>query len=447
MQEAPLTCVLQRMEYVHEVSVKGDLESSANVEVKCEVEARSYFRGKILEIVPEGTHVEEGDFLVRLDSSSMEDFCNRQEITCSTSAARVVEAQANFDTAKIALEQYVKSTYVELRIDLQSKVFVAEENVRRAQRNIEYSRKLLAKGYVTELQVQADEFAVEKAQKELQQVCTKTTVLNDYTRVKMEKWLAARIRTTEARVKSEEYSHQLDLEELEHLREQIGKCEIRSPGAGSVVYVHLHHHGHSHIIEEGADVRQHQVIIRLPDPKQMHVKCKIPEEKVAAVRAGLPVTVRFDAFADLELVGEVQRVSEFPEPEWWLTTKQYETIISLDADSVESQSADLRSGMTADVKICLERIDDKLQLPLQAVIEHGSKHYCLTYDSGDFEAHEVEVGGENDKRVIITGGLEEGQEIVLGAKTYLEKVELPELPPETEKNHLDRPPRAEPPPA
>ena len=105
--------------------------------------------------------------------------------------------------------------------------------------------------------------------------------------------------------------------------------------------------------------------------------------------------------------------------------------------------------MTADVKICLERIDDEsqlpLQVPLQAVIEHGSKHYCLTYDSGDFEAREVEIGGDNGKRVIIAGGLEEGQEIVLGAETYLEKVELPELLPGAEEKHLDIPPTASPP--
>ena len=446
LREAPLTCVVQRMEYVHEVSVKGELESTANVEVKCEVEARDFWQTKILEIAPEGTYVEEGDLLVRLDSSPLEDLHNKQEIICNTSDARVVEARADFEMAEIALEQYVQSTYVERRKDIESKVFVAEENVRRAQRNIEYSRKLLAKGYITDLQVEADEFAVEKAEKELQKVHTEMTVLDDYTRVKMGKWLGSRIRTTEAEVKSEEYNHQLDLEELEHLQEQIGKCEIRSPGAGSVVYVHLHHHDHSHIIEEGADVREHQVIIRIPDPKKMQIKCKIPEEKVTAVRPGLPVAIRFDAFADLELVGEVHRVSEYPEPNWWFTTKEYETIISLDADSVESQSADLRSGMTADVKICLERIDDQsqlpLQVPLQAVIEHGSKHYCLTYDSGDFEAHEVEVGGDNAKRVIITGGLEEGQEIVLGSKTYLEEVELPELPPGAEEKHLDIPPTA-----
>ena len=429
-QQAPLLCVAQRAEYVHEVSVKGELESSASVEVKCEVEARNFWQTKILEIVPEGDHVEEGDLLARLDSSPLEDLCSKQQIICNTSEAEVVEANTDFETAKIALEQYVQSTYVIRRKEIDRNIFVAEESVRRARQNIEYSKKLLSRGYITELQVQADEFAVEKAEKQLQEVRTAMAVLDDYTREKMEKWLGSNITTAEAKVKSAEHSHRLDLEELEHLKEQVEKCEIRSPSAGSVVYVHLHHHNHSHIIEAGAQVREHQVIIRLPDPTKMHVKCKIPEDKVTAIKPGLPVTIRFDAFADLELVGAVRRVDEYPEPNWWQTTKEYETIIDLDAESVESQSADLRSGMTADIKICLERIDDKarlpLQVPLQAVIQHGSKHYCLTYESGDFEAREVEVGADNDKCVIITGGLEEGQEVVLGAESYLEEVELPE---------------------
>ncbi len=432
LQQAPLLCVARRAEYVHDVLVKGELESSASMDVKCEVEARNFWQTKILEIVPEGDHVEEGDLLVRLDSSPLEDLYSQQQITCNTSEARVVEAQADFETAKIALEQYVEATYVERRQDIESRVFVAEEMVRRAERNIEYSKKLLAKGYITELQVQADEFAVEKAAKELEKVRTEMSVLDDYTRVKMEKYLSSRITTLEARVQSYEHSHQLNLDELEHIREQIGKCEIQSPGAGNVVYVHLHHGDHSHIIEEGAQVREHQVIIRIPDPKEMRVKCKIPEDKITAVRPGLPVTIRLDAFANLEVVGDVRRVNEYPEVNRWMPTKEYEALINLDAQSVESQSVDLKCGMTADVTVCLDRIDDEsllpLQVPLQAVIEHGSRHYCLTYESGEFETREVKVGADNDMSVIITDGLEAGQEVVLGAAAYLEDVELPELP-------------------
>ena len=50
--------------FVHMVLERGEVESSSNVEVRCQVRSRSTGIS-ILEIVPEGTRVEKGDFLVR----------------------------------------------------------------------------------------------------------------------------------------------------------------------------------------------------------------------------------------------------------------------------------------------------------------------------------------------------------------------------------------------
>ena len=40
--------------------------------------------------------------------------------------------------------------------------FVAKENLRRAEEYLVYSKKLSAKGYVSEAQLEADQFSVEK---------------------------------------------------------------------------------------------------------------------------------------------------------------------------------------------------------------------------------------------------------------------------------------------
>jgi multidrug efflux pump subunit AcrA (membrane-fusion protein) len=433
LDEKPLTCVAQRGLFLHEVTVKGTVESSANVEVACEVAARDFWQTKILELVPEGTHVEKGDLLARFDSSPLENICTQQQIRCNTSEAEVVEALAGYETARIALEQYREATYLEKRQTIESSVFVAEEKLRQARQKLGYNERLLARGYITELQMQAERFGLEKAQKGLESAQTELDVLDDYSREKMVKYLESRIKIAEARLKSERHSYQKHLEELKNLEEQIAKCEVRSPGVGSVVYVHLYHGDHNHIIEEGAEIREHQVFIRLPDPSQMHVKSKIPEEKVALVTAGLPAILRFDAFTDLEVAGEVRRVSEYPEVDYWVTTKNYETIIGLDATSVKAQRAELKTGLTADVSICVQRLEDQLQVPLQALLKHGAKQYCVTFDREGWKAHEVEVGPDNGKYAVINGGLEEGQEVVLGAAAYRDKVGLPALPSASER--------------
>ena len=56
----------------------------------------------ILELVPEGTFVEEGDFLVRLDDSTLQNDLQLQQITCNSSAAVLIQAKTAVETATLA---------------------------------------------------------------------------------------------------------------------------------------------------------------------------------------------------------------------------------------------------------------------------------------------------------------------------------------------------------
>lgn len=85
---------VMRGDFVHQVAARGELESSVNVEVKCEVRARTNAWTRILEVVPEGTAVQPGDFLVRLDSSALEDDRTQQEIYVEQAEARVIQTRS-----------------------------------------------------------------------------------------------------------------------------------------------------------------------------------------------------------------------------------------------------------------------------------------------------------------------------------------------------------------
>jgi HlyD family secretion protein len=145
------------------------------------------------------------------------------------------------------------------------------------------------------------------------------------------------------------------------------------------------------------------------------------------VSVGMPATVRLDAFPELELHGTVERVSEFPVPTSWMgsTVKEYETFVR-----IHESPAGLRPGLTAEVRVCVERTPDALQVPVQAIFEHGDKYYCVTGDGSRWSARELTVGSTNDKTVVVRGGLEAGEEVVLNAAPYREKVALPEVRPQ-----------------
>ena len=192
------------------------------------------------------------------------------------------------------------------------------------------------------------------------------------------------------------------------------------------------------MIEPGTSIRENQTIIRLPDRKRMQVKAKINESRIALIESGMSATIRMDAFPGLELKGEVEEISAYPAPTSWYAAsiKEYETIIK-----IFDPPPDLRPGLTAQVKIRVRKLDEAMQVPVQAIIEYGKKYYCVMHNKNGkgFKKREVTIGPTNDKFVVIKTGLDVGQVVVLNAGAYREEIGLPDLPPET-KEQSEGPP-------
>ncbi len=369
--------------------------------------------------------------LAKLDSAALEEDRTAQMITCSNSEATVIQAKNVFDTAVIAKEEYLSGTFAQEERTAMNELFVAQEELSRAEEYYRYSQTLAGRGYMTALQLKADGFAVDKAKNALKLAETKLEVLRKFTREKMLMQLESDIKTAEAQLKAAEASHKLDTDRLKEIEGQIEKCTIRAPQAGQVVYANVIGWRGSKevVIDAGEQVRERQVIIRLPDPNDMQVLARVNESKVGLVRPGMPATIRLDAFADKELVGNVEKVNEFPLPGGMFSSsvKEYETTVK-----IHGTTPGLKPGLTAEVKILIERLTNVISVPVQSVFEHGGKFYAVMRDPGPepWRAQEIQLGATNDKFVVVTKGLKEGDEIVLNGAAYREKVALPELPTE-----------------
>ena len=418
----------ERGPFFHDITERGELESANNVEIRCEVKAMGYTGTTLLEIVPEGTVVQPGDILAKLDSSGLENDRTRQMMAVANSEADYIKARTTHETAVLNKEEYLQGKYLELQKGVQGEVLVAKENLRRAEEYLAYSKKLKSKGFITGSQLEADAFAVQKAGYDVAAADKKLEALEIYTLKKMEKSLDADIEAAEARLKAQQHSYELEQTKLADIENQIAKCVLRAPVAGQVVYANLTNTwgGREVIIEAGATVRERQALIRLPDHTQMQVKAKISEGKVALVAVGQAATVRLDAFADREFPGVVEHINEYPAPSNRFTSsvKEYETQIRL-----IDPPPGIRPGLTAEVKIHVEQEASVLQVPVQAVLEHGPKQYCVILDDeSDLRAVEVQIGSTNDKFVVIKKGIAPGQEVLLNATALRSKLELPEIP-------------------
>ena len=428
----------------HIVLEQGEVESSKNIEVRCEVKSRNTSGTQILSVIAEGTPVKKGDLLVRLDASALERERDQQQIVCNTSESVVVQARNTYEAALIARTEYLEGTYKQEEQRILGEVFVAEQNLRSAQLSLESAQRLLSKGIVTTLQVEGEQFLVDKARNELEAAQTRLRVLREYTLAKSLKQFDSDIATSEAKWKAEQSSLELEKRKLEDIVKQIGNCEINAPEDGQVVYANVSSSrgGSSEfVVEAGANVREGQVLIRLPDPAQMQVKAKINESRVTLVKAGMPVLVRLDAFDTNEpLRGEVVKVNQYAEPGSWFSSqvKEYATFIRID-----NPPPGIRPGLTAEVRIFVEQRPAALQLPVQAVFEHGARNYCLVKKSeaktGGLELREIRIGSSNDKFVTlekvegapaapnIKQGIEAGEQVVMDHRQFIAQVELPKI--------------------
>ncbi|MEI6714184.1 MAG: efflux RND transporter periplasmic adaptor subunit [Verrucomicrobiota bacterium] len=421
--QAPLTALVAESPFLQEVVERGEISSSSNVEIRCQVQSKLAAGTPIIQIVPEGSYVKKNDFLVKLDDSGLRSDLTQQQIATNSSRALMVEAKTDFEAAKLALEEYESGTFRQEEGVLISDQFVARENLRRAEEYLRYSDRLAARGYVTEVQLEADRFAVEKARKELENASTKLEVMHRYTKQKNTNRLKANVETAEARLRSRENSHSLDLEREKSLEDQLSKCVITAPTSGQVVYANLP--TGEPLIAEGKLVRERQVIIRLPDPKRMQVIARINESRIDKVKVGMRAKIRLDAFTNTELTGVVRTVSEYPLPavSSYSTTKEYGAEIYID----ETPSG-VRSGMTAQVAIEVQKKESAIQVPIQAVLERGKRFFCLVA-TDSIQAREVSIGAANEQSVIIEKGLTPGEQVILAPQTHEGNVTLPEPAP------------------
>lgn len=424
-------------EFINDIVERGEVESSSNIELRCEVSSALGVR--ILEIADEGTPVNVGDIVVQLDDSSIRKDLTAQQIAVNTVEAAFSKAKNELDAAEIARREYELGTFVQEEQKLESELFVAQENSRRAENFYKHSRKLAVKGYITDIQMESDRFSVSKFQKDLDAATTKLMVLRDYTKHKTLKKHDSDINTAKANFASEEAKLAIETEKLDSLKSQLEKCIIKAPSAGQVVHNNQDRWRQDEFyIRKGGLVRERQVIVKLPDVAKMQVKAKVGEARVDRVKPGMSAVVITEALRDVELTGTVARVSAYASGENWFNpnVKEYDAVIVVD-----NPPATLKPGMSAQVKIRVETLADALQVPVQTVVERDDKHYCIVKErNGKLAPRELLIGSTNEKFIVAKDGVGPDDEIVMNPRAHLARVGLKDVEDSAKKTPKEEPP-------
>ena len=413
----------------HIVLEHGEIESSSNIEVLCRVKSRAGGTSgtPILWVIDEGTIVNKGQLIVQLDKSQLETELQAQRIYVNSAKAKLISSEALWEQAKIARIEYLEGTYQTEEKALRSEIAIAEQELRKSQLASSSTERLVAKGLVKSLQLEADQFAVANAVNMLDAAKGRLRVLQELTKKKMLVQFDSEIQKAEAQVASDRSILQEEDNKLADLSTQIANCDIIAPQAGVVVYANRYsgRGGTAEfVVEAGAVVREQQAIVKLPDPTLMQVRAKISEGRITMVKEGMPVKITVDAVPGLELLGSVTKVNRYAEPSsfYGSSIKEYATIVQ-----IGNPPSEIRTGMTAAVRIFADQRTDAIQVPVQGIYEHGKQTYSLIKTNHGFATREVVVAATNDTTAAISEGLKPGDVVVLDLRSHLDLLDLPEL--------------------
>jgi RND family efflux transporter MFP subunit len=426
---------------------RGELDSIKSIMVRCDVEGE---KSKLVHIVPEGTHVVKGEEVARFDTDELQKSYAQQEVKWKAAEAKmhaakgdlavqknkelseIDKAELALTLAKIDLEKYQKREY-QVELDKrQGAVGLAKKELKEAEDNLDFTRNLVKKGFLPYEQIRVQELAVASVGYKVSQGEADLGLLKEFDRKRKVTELEGKAREAErelertkesqsaatAKAKSEfdaaVITVKLEKQALDRIQAQMEKCVIKAPQDGIVVYFKRYYDDMTRI-QPGAVVFYQQPIFSLPDLEHMKVKVKIHESVIKKIAPGQTATLQVDALRNYPLNAAVKTVGTLANSEGWRqTVKEY--MVEAEITDLPT-SAGLKPGMTAEVKIHVRTLPDTLMVPVQAVTEYEGKPVCYVKKGRSLDRVLVDVGESNDQYIQIVGGLGEGDEVALDARS------------------------------
>src|SRR4029079_2148498 len=115
------------------------------------------------------------------------------------------------------------------------------------------------------------------------------------------------------------------------------------------------------------------------------------------------------AYPDLRLTGRVTLVGTLAQEDFARRSAKHFGITI----EINEKDARLRPGMTATVEIQVERKEQALFVPIQAIFEREGKRIAYVRELGGFREREVITGSVNRDFAVIEKGLKVGDRVAL----------------------------------
>jgi HlyD family secretion protein len=421
LRERHLFSRVRRTDLVPRLNAPGRVESSRRTIIRCELEnlagsgasASAGSASTLIWVLPEGSPIQRGDVLARLDGATYEEMLRQQTITIEQAKASRLQAQLDHEIAMLAVREYLEGTVQETLKGMEGAIALARSDFSRAEERLSWTKRMKEKGYASAAQIVTDKQTVATLDLALKRQLSAYDLFQRFTMPMMEKTLRGDVMSARTSLNNEILRLNRQLERFELLKKQVERCTIRAPHDGVLYYQKNNRRGpnsQNAQIEEGMAVRQKQELFFLPDLTQMEIQVALNESVVNWVNPGFRAEVTFEALPNLRLPGKVSSVNQIPVQQGDRGEDIHYFFATIKLDH---SAPGLKPGMSARVEIIRPERARVLAIPYEAIVWDHGKNVCYVAEEEDLQRREVQLGQATTELVEVTGGLQEGEEVAL----------------------------------
>jgi multidrug resistance efflux pump len=400
---------VSRGELTARLTSSGTLKPIQSITYRSPVPGRDV---EIRDLAPEGSRVQAGDVLVRLDTTDLEIELARVRQEHRQVQMDLQVAEGEWDEAGAEVKAVTEGEGALSVEEARSTLQRAQKKAERLRQEYAKLRPLLDKGFITREELARTEEALEEAEEELILSRRRTDVIVQLSHPREQKRAALALaqkaaQLGNARTRVNETALRLSL-----LTTMVEGCTIRARGPGLVVYEENLNANPRRKLRIGDRVFATQGIVTIPEVNRMLVEASVSEAEVHRVKAGQAAEIRVEAFPDLQLTGTVARVGTLAatSPTRPFDDKRFDLIITLDPTTAE-----LRPEMSIRADVIVGTRTNVLMVPVTAIFNNQGTRVAHVVTATGLETRPVDLGESNDRMVEIVAGLTDGERVSLTA--------------------------------
>jgi HlyD family secretion protein len=195
---------------------------------------------------------------------------------------------------------------------------------------------------------------------------------------------------------------------MDHALENSRGMVVRSPLDGLVVPKLTWRGNGPADIQEGDEMRPGAPVLQVVNQASMQVRARVNQADAPIVRAGMSVTVRLDAYPDLQMPGKIEQLAPIGVPgSFSPRVRAFAAVVTIDGSN-----ARLLPDLTAAIDVELERTKSALVVPWSAVSRDGDKASVRVKEGSGVTTRQVTLGPADEVEVVVTSGLTSGQVVM-----------------------------------